>query len=101
MAIGEREHASTIMIGGGEVNPLRVLGNIKEIAVVNAVWMFLNKDKDAVGGWDAGESEELRVIGIIDVPAIFDKGTGVANHCVHRVAPDPFRPANSSLLFAQ
>src|SRR5438876_7243325 len=89
------------MIGGGEIGPLEALAFVQKIAIIDAVGMLLEEDKDSRWIGHLGCLEELPIAWIVGVISMEGKVSCVADHCVHRNAPHARAPTRLPLDVAE
>jgi len=94
VAVGEGEAGRAIVIRGWEIDPpsvavgIGVVGLVEKIAVVDAVGVFVEEDKNARGFRHLQGAEELDVIRIVLIDAAPGDVPRIADHRVHGIAAE-------------
>ena len=83
VSIGKRKRGAAVVIGSGQVVPLRIIVAFQKIAVVDAVRVLVEKHKNFHRLRNLGDFKELRVFRVVDVEAVGGKVARVADHRVH------------------
>lgn len=64
VAIGKREASGSVMVGAGEIAPLRFIEAVHVEAVVERIGVFVEEDEDICRSVDVSGFKELPVIGV-------------------------------------
>src|SRR5436190_1746970 len=83
-SIGKGETGGAIVIGGGQIAPRRFVQTIHEKAVVDRVWMLVEKHEHVRRIEGVGRLEELNVGGVVAV----GQRAWISHQRIHRHAPD-------------
>ena len=100
MTVGEGEAGRSVVIRRRQIVPLIRLRAVQEIAVIDAVRVFVQKHKNIFRPGNGREGEELHVIGIVHVETRLGEHTRVADHCVHRITAHALAPTDTFLQAA-
>ena len=83
VAVREGEIGRAIMVGSRQIGPFQIVQAVEEVTVVDAVRMFIQKNKNL--GWtlEIGRSLELSVLRIENIRAVERIIARVSDHGIH------------------
>ena len=83
VAVCEGEFGRAVMVGSWQIGPFQIVQPVQKVAVVDAVRMFIQKNKNFRRTLEIGRSFELPVLRIKNIRAIERVIARVSDHGVH------------------